>query len=68
MKKEDVNKLKLPYKKVVGGYKISVENTQMATSLIKKYTELFVDYEVIKGNMDDVFLSVTGKNLKEDDA
>ena len=68
VKKEDVNKLKLPYKKVVGGYKISVENTQMATSLIKKYTELFVDYEVIKGNMDDVFLSVTGKNLKEDDA
>lgn len=66
VKQEDVDNLKLPYTKIVGGYKISVENTQVATELIKKHTELFVNYEVIKGNMDDVFLSVTGKNLKED--
>lgn len=65
IKKEDVEKLNLPYKKVVGGYKISVENTAVVTKLIKEHSELFVDYEVIKGNMDDVFLSVTGKNLKE---
>lgn len=63
---KDVEKLNLPYKKVVGGYKIAVEDTQIATELIKNNTDLFVDYEVIKGNMDDVFLSVTGKNLKED--
>lgn len=65
VKKEDVEKLKLPYQKVVGGYKISVENTKVATELIKQHGELFTNYEVIKGNMDDVFLSVTGKNLKE---
>lgn len=67
VKKEDVDKLKLPYKKVVGGYRISVENTKVATWLIKTHGELFENYEVIKGNMDDVFLSVTGKNLKEND-
>ena len=66
VKTEDVCKLNLPYKKVVGGYRISIKNTQMATDLIKKYDKLFVNYEVIKGNMDDVFLSVTGKNLRED--
>lgn len=63
---QEVQKLKHPYTKVVGGYKISVENTQIATELIQKNSNLFVNYEVIKGNMDDVFLSVTGKNLTED--
>lgn len=65
VKKEDVEKLGLPYKKIVGGYKISVENLSVATELIKKHSKLFVDYEVIKGNMDDVFLACTGKDLKE---
>lgn len=60
-----VRKLNLPYKKVAGGYKISVNNTAAATLLIKNNEELFINYEVIKGNMDDVFLAVTGKNLKE---
>lgn len=67
VKKEDVEKLNLPYKKVVGGYKISVENTKAAAELIKKHAELFDNFEVIKGNMDDVFLACTGKNLKEND-
>lgn len=66
VEKNDVDELHLPYKKVAGGYKISIENTQAATELITKHKELFKNYEVIKGNMDDVFLSVTGKNLKED--
>lgn len=39
------------------------------TSEVKKYfkdkPEIFDDFEVLKGNMDDVFLNVTGKNLKE---
>lgn len=65
VKKEAVEKLNLPYKKIVGGYRVSVESTSVATELIKKHSELFVNYEVIKGNMDDVFLAVTGKELKE---
>lgn len=62
---DSVKKLNLPYTKVAGGYKISVDNTAVATLLIKNNEELFVNYEVIKGNMDDVFLAVTGKNLKK---
>lgn len=62
---EQVENLKLPFKKIAGGYKLAVENTFKATELITKHKELFVNYEVIKGNMDDVFLAVTGKNLKE---
>ncbi len=65
VEEEAVKELNLPYQKMVGGYRIAVENTAKATELIKEYPELFIDYEVIKGNMDDVFLSVTGKALKE---
>lgn len=64
--KQEVEKLGLPYKKIAGGYKISVNSTSEATKLIRNHSELFKDYEVIKGNMDDVFLACTGKNLKED--
>lgn len=62
---EQVENLNLPFKKIAGGYKIAVESTLKATELITKHKELFVNYEVVKGNMDDVFLAVTGKNLKE---
>lgn len=57
--------LQKPYEKVVGGYKISVSDTQEVTSLIVQNPELFKDYEVAKGRMDDVFLAVTGKALHE---
>ncbi len=44
-------------------YRVSVENTEAATKLILKYPEIFRDYEITKGKMDDVFLAVTGKKL-----
>ena len=51
---EDVIKnMNLNYTKIRGGYRVEVENP-----------ELFVDYEITKGKMDDVFLAVTGKDLK----
>ena len=34
-----------------------------ATELIVEHQDLFTDYEVVKGGMDDVFLAVTGKRL-----
>ncbi len=43
--------------------RISVPNTAEATRLIVGHPELFTDYEVTKGKMDDVFLAVTGKKL-----
>ena len=36
--------------------------------LIIKYPSIFVDYEVTKGKMDDVFLAVTGKKLSGGEA
>lgn len=44
-------------------YKINVKNSSEATTLLTKYQAFITDYEVIKGDMDDVFLTVTGKKL-----
>ncbi len=48
---------------IAGGVRIEVKNTGEATELIKAHPELFTDYEVSKGKMDDVFLAATGKKL-----
>lgn len=53
----------MPYETVRNACRISVPNTSAATELILKYPELFRDYEITKGKMDDVFLAVTGKKL-----
>ena len=51
------------YEKIRDAYRVAVPNTRAATELILKYPEYFTDYEITKGKMDDVFLSVTGKKL-----
>ncbi len=64
--KEQVEALGKPYSPLRDGFSISLENTGEATELIIKNPELFADYEVQKGKMDDVFLSVTGRRLEGD--
>ncbi len=60
---ERVAALGVKYESVAGAFRISVKDSAEATALIVKYPELFTDYEVTKGKMDDVFLAVTGKKL-----
>ena len=62
---QQVQKITDDFTVVNGGYKILVPNTKIATQLIIKYPEIFVDYEIVKGKMDDVFLAVTGKKIME---
>ncbi len=56
--------LRRPYQSVNGGYRIAVKDTDEAAELIVKNRELFRDFEITKGKMDDVFLAVTGKKLQ----
>ncbi len=58
-----VRALGLPYAAIRDAFRVAVPNTEMATELILKQPELFRDYEITKGRMDDVFLAVTGKKL-----
>lgn len=60
---EKIASLGTPYEKIQGGYRVAVKNTRAATELILAQPELFLDYEITKGKMDDVFLAVTGKKL-----
>ena len=60
---ETVRGLGVPYEKIPDAYRLSVTNTAEATRLILKHPEVFCDYEITKGKMDDVFLAVTGKKL-----
>ena len=60
---ENVKKVSEKYEKVRDGYRLFVENTAYATKLIVDNPDLFCDYEITKGKMDDVFLAVTGKSL-----
>ena len=60
---DEIKALKTEYKAIRDGYRIQVKNTLEATKMIVKHQEIFRDYEVVKGGMDDVFLTVTGKIL-----
>ena len=58
---EKAVQLGLPITRIAGGIALSVPDTKAATELILKHPSLFTDYEITKGKMDDVFLTVTGK-------
>ena len=59
-----VKGLGVEYVPVRDGFRLSVPNTAKATELIISNPAIFVDYEITKGKMDDVFLCVTGKKLE----
>lgn len=61
---ESVKSMGVKYESLRDAYRLSVPNTYAATELIIKHPEVFRDYEITKGKMDDVFLSVTGKKLE----
>lgn len=67
LSEKQIESLGLPYEKIRDAYRIKVKNTKSATELIIKYPELFSDYEITKGKMDDVFLAVTGSKISGGD-
>ena len=64
---ETVNALGIEYEQIPGAFRLYVPDTATATRLILENPELFTDYEITKGKMDDVFLAVTGKRLASDE-
>lgn len=51
----------LSYDHDAGCYRIKIKDSNEAKNLLKKYSDLITDFEIIKGNMDSVFLNVTGQ-------
>ena len=58
-----VRELGLSYEPIRDAFRVLVPDTAAATELILRHPEIFRDYEITKGKMDDVFLAVTGKSL-----
>lgn len=65
VKEEDVIKLGFPYEVIRDAYRIAIPDTKTASNLIIEHQDIFNDFEIIKGKMDDVFLQVTGKKLED---
>lgn len=63
MTKAQADALGRPYETLRDAIRVSVPNTAAATEMIVAHPELFTDFEITKGKMDDVFLAVTGKKL-----
>lgn len=51
------------YEELAGGVRISMQDAQEARAFLTNYPALCQDFEFMKGDMDDVFLAVTGKKL-----
>lgn len=62
---EQIKALGVPYEPLRDAFRLAVKDTAEATALIITHPELFRDYEITKGKMDDVFLRATGKELSE---
>lgn len=62
---EILDKAKIPYKKEKNCLEMLFKSTDEAKNFLVKHNNLFKDIEIVKGSMDDVFLSITGKELKE---
>lgn len=61
---DKIKALGLHYENIRDAVRIAVKNTEEARDLIVKHPDLFTDFEITKGKMDDVFLAVTGKKLE----
>lgn len=61
---DKIKALGLPYENIRDAVRIAVKNTEEARDLIVWHPDLFTDFEITKGKMDDVFLAVTGKKLE----
>lgn len=62
---ETVKNLGYEYVKVADGFRVNVGSTEKVKEILINNKDIR-DFEVIKGKMDDVFLSATGKTLTGD--
>ena len=60
---DQIKQLRVSYTPIRDAYRVVVPNTAEATKLIIQYPEIFQDFEVTKGSIDDVILEVTGQKL-----
>jgi len=55
-----------PYERVADQLMIPVKDSLEAFSLLQRLDGTFAAFEVVNGNMDDVFINITGHKIRED--
>lgn len=63
---DTLNKEKIIYKRLDQRLQIPIDQTIDALPILRKLASQYHGFEVLQGTMDDVFLNVTGKTLKEE--
>jgi len=53
------------FKNGVGYIEVPVQNSMQALEILKKIEPIIQNFEVIGGTMDDVFISITGRQIRE---
>ncbi len=61
---EKLKELAVDYVEDVETVNVKLDNTMQAIPIIEACRELFVNFEVVNGTMDDAFLNATGANLE----
>jgi len=56
----------LDFTETVDTFVIPVDTSEQARAIINDYAHLIDDFEVVRGTMDDVFLTLTGTTIRED--
>lgn len=57
-----IRQLNLPCEKIQGGYRLTVKGQRSPVQILCDHPHIFRDCEIMKGTIDEVFLSVTGKS------
>jgi multidrug/hemolysin transport system ATP-binding protein len=63
LNQELLNKHKLDYTYNLDSYRFNYKNNESIIDFLSMEREFLKVYELIKGNMDDVFLNVTGRSI-----
>ncbi len=50
-----------------GAYEVEIASSLAGARLVEKHLDLMREFEILKGNMDHVFLNVTGKKIEDSD-
>lgn len=58
-------KVRYSYDSEHGAYRLIISDTAEAKRLLNKFDQFIRDMEVVKGDMDDVFLTVTGRDIRK---
>ena len=60
-----LNANNIRFKQRTGYLEVPVQNSMQALEVLKKAEDLIQNFEVIGGTMDDVFINITGREIRE---